>query len=108
VWELDKPLAHLPLIPAEILRRHRVHIPLDTRFRSAARLLQALYREERKLPIGSYIAEDGERHKLGSRIALKAGNAGGNFLSEKIFYTARWELMYRENWGDDRSGALGL
>jgi hypothetical protein len=94
--ELDKPLVHLPPIPAEILQRHRVYIPLDTRFRSAARLSQALYREEHKLPIGTYFAEDGHRHKLGSRIAWKAGNAGANFLSEKIFYTARRELMYCE------------
>jgi hypothetical protein len=94
--ELGKPLVHLPLIPVDVLERHRVHIPADTRFRSAARLLQALYREECKLPIGSYRGEDGARHKLGSRIALKAGNAGANFLSEKIAYTARRELAYRE------------
>jgi hypothetical protein len=69
---------------------------LDTRFRSAARLLQALWREERKLPIGRYCNEDGEFRKLGSRIALKAGNAGGNFLSPEIFQIARREVAYRE------------
>jgi hypothetical protein len=94
--ELDKPLVHLPLIPVDVLKRHRVNIPLDTRFRAASRLLQALWREERKLPIGTYVAENGERHKLGSRIALKAGNAGANFLSAETFQVARRELMYRE------------
>src|ERR1700730_6565663 len=94
--KLGQPLIHLPLVPVDVLQRHRVYIPLDTRFRSAARLLQALWREEHKLPIGSYVAEDNERHKLGSRIALKAGNAGANFLSEKIAYSARRELAYRE------------
>jgi hypothetical protein len=91
-----QPLVHLPLVPAYVLQRHRVHIPLDTRFRAAARLLQALWREEHKLPIGTYFAEDNQRHKLGSRIAWKAGNAGANFLSDKIFYTTRRETMYRE------------
>jgi hypothetical protein len=91
-----QPLVHLPLVPAEVLQRHRVHILQDTRFRSAARLLQALWREEHKLQIGTYFAEDNQRHKLGSRIAWKAGNAGANFLSEKIFYLARRETMYRE------------
>lgn len=94
--EPGQSLEHLPLVPIDVLKRHRVWIPADTRFRSAARLLQALYREEHKLPIGTYVGEDGERHKLGSRIALKAGNAGANFLSEKTAYTARRELMYRE------------
>jgi hypothetical protein len=91
-----QPLEYLPLVPVETLQRHRMHILTDTRYRAAARLLAALWREERKLPIGSYVAEDGQRHKLGSRIARKAGNAGGNFLSDKIFYLARRELMYRE------------
>jgi hypothetical protein len=31
-------------------------------------LLQALWREDRGLPIGSYLNEDGKRRKLGSRI----------------------------------------
>jgi hypothetical protein len=51
----------LPLIPAGVLKKHCVHEPLDTRFRSAARLLQALWCEDRGLPIGSYINEDGKR-----------------------------------------------
>ena len=62
--EFGKSTHHLPLIPADILKKHRVHEPLDTRFRSAARLLQALWRKERDLPIGSYVSKDG---KLGSR-----------------------------------------
>src|SRR5580704_10382785 len=42
--EFGKPIHQIPLIPASILKKHRVHEPLDTRFRSAARLLQALWR----------------------------------------------------------------
>jgi hypothetical protein len=54
--EFGRPIHQLPLIPADVLKKHRVHEPLDTRFRSAARLLQALWREDQDLPLGSYEA----------------------------------------------------
>src|ERR1700726_258891 len=94
--EFGKPIHQLPLIPANILKKHRIHEPLDTRFRSAARLLQALWREVRGLPIGSYVSEDGKRRKLGIRISEAAGKGGGNFLTPEIAHTARREAAYRE------------
>jgi hypothetical protein len=94
--EFGKPIHQLPLIPATVLKKHRVHEPLDTRFRSAARLLQALWREDRDLPIGSYVGEDGKRRKLGSRISEAAGKGGGNFLTPEIAHIARREAAYRE------------
>ncbi len=94
--EFGKPIHHLPLIPANVLKKHRVHEPLDTRFRSAARLLQALWREDQDLPIGSYVNEDGKRRKLGSRISEAAGRGGGNFLTPEIAHIARRETAYRE------------
>ena len=36
--EFGKPIHHLPLIPANVLEKHHVNEPLDTRFRSAADL----------------------------------------------------------------------
>jgi hypothetical protein len=94
--EFGKPIHQVPLIPANVLKKHHVHEPLDPRFRSTARLLQALWREERGLPIGSHLGEDGKRRKLGSRISESAGRAGGNFLTPEIAYTARREAAYRE------------
>src|SRR6202040_1323602 len=94
--EFGKTIHQLPLIPANVLKKHCVHEPLDTRFRSAARLLQALWREDRGLPIGSYVGEDGKRRKLGSRISEASGKAGGNFLTPEIAHTARRETAYRE------------
>jgi hypothetical protein len=94
--EIGKPIHQLPLIPANGLKKHRVHEPLDTRFRSAARLLQTLWREDRNLAIGSYTNENGKRRKLGSRISESAGQGGGNFLTPKIAHTARRETAYRE------------
>jgi hypothetical protein len=94
--EFGNPIEHLPLIPADVLKKHRVYEPLDTRFRAAARLLQALWREDRGLPIGNHTGEDGKRHKLGSRISEAAGKNGGNYLTPEIAYVARREVAYRE------------
>jgi hypothetical protein len=94
--EFGKPVHHLPLIPANVLKKHHVHEPLDPRFRAAARLLQGLWREDRGLPIGSHLGEDGKRRKLGSRISEAAGRAGGNFLTPEIAHSARRETAYRE------------
>jgi hypothetical protein len=94
--ESGRPIHQLPLIPANVLKKHRVHEPLDPRFRSAARLLQALWREERGLPIGGHLGEDGKRRKLGSRISQVAGRTGGNFLTPEIAHIARRETAYRE------------
>ena len=93
--EFGKPIHQLPLIPVNILKKHHVHEPLDTWFRSAARLLQALWREDRDLPIGSYVNEGGKRRKLGSRISEPAGRGGGNFLTPEIAHIARRETAYR-------------
>jgi len=94
--EYGKPLHQLPLIPADVLKKHHVNEPLDPRFRAAARLLQALWREERGLPIGSHLGEDGKRRKLGSRISQAGGKGGGNFLTPEIAHIARRESAYRE------------
>lgn len=91
-----EPIDCLPIVPEPLLKKHHCHQPLDTRFRSAARLLQALWREDRGLPIGSYTSEDGKRHKLGSRMAESAARVGSNFLSAEIAYTVHRQLAYRE------------
>jgi hypothetical protein len=90
------PLTHLPLVPEQILRQHHVYEPSDTRFRACARLLQALWREDRDLPIGNHISPDGKRRKLGSRISTVAGRAGANFLASVIAGLVRREVIYRE------------
>ena len=94
--EFGKPIHQLPHTPANVLKKHHVHEPLDTRFRSAARVLQALWREDKGLPIGGYVNEGGKRRKLGSRISESAGRKGGNFLTPEIAHTARRETAYRE------------
>src|ERR1700737_397770 len=68
--EFGKPIHHLPLIPANVLKKHRVHEPLDPRFRSAARLLQALWREDRDLPIGPNHRRSSYRRQLLSSVPM--------------------------------------
>lgn len=86
----------LPLIPERVLKRAHVYERYDTRFRAAARLLQALWRERQKLPEGHYTNADGARRRLGSRLAADAARNGANFLSAEIFGQARCDLAYRE------------
>lgn len=60
------------------------------------RLLQALWRERRKLPEGHYANAAGARRRLGSRLAPDAARSGANFLTPEIFAQARVDLAYRE------------
>lgn len=90
------PPERLPIVPEATLRKHKVHEPHDTRFRSCARLLQALIRAEQQLPAGSYTTQDGRRRKLGSRLAAFPASCGTNFLSQDIARLCYRELAYRE------------
>ncbi|KQS91129.1 hypothetical protein ASG42_11635 [Rhizobium sp. Leaf391] len=86
----------LPFVPETILRRHRAFVPTDNRFRAAARLLQALWREDRDLPIGVHPGRHGKGRRLGSSIAMSAGATGANFIHPSIARLAKRELIYRE------------
>jgi hypothetical protein len=86
----------IPIIPEAILRRHKVAERYDNRFRAAARLLQSRYREALALPIGIHTAADGATRKLGSRLTLKDGDAGFNFLTPEVAVVAVLANLYRE------------
>ena len=90
----------VPFVPEEILRKHQVFEPADSRFRSAARLRQALWREQNGWPIGGYSTAEGKRRVIGNCVNGKAARAGANFLLPEIARLVRRELAYRE------SGAL--
>lgn len=87
----------LPLVPADILKAHKVNEPSDSRFKAAARLLQSLWRQDKGLPIGMHRNPNGKRRKLGSRIDPQSGKQGDNFLSQDIAKLALREMVYREN-----------
>jgi hypothetical protein len=86
----------LPLVPEYILKAHKVNEPSDSRFMAAARLLQALWREEKALPIGVHRNPHGKRRKLGSRLDDECGKQGRNFLTPEIAKLAFRESVYRE------------
>ncbi|CCF18056.1 conserved protein of unknown function [Pseudorhizobium banfieldiae] len=86
----------LPIVPETILRQHRAFISTDNRFRAAARLLQALWREDRNLPIGVHPGREGKTRRLGSSIAVSAGMTGANFIHPAIARLAKREMIYRE------------
>lgn len=86
----------VPLVPEAILRHHKVFVPTDQRFRSAARLLQALWRQDRDLPIGTYIDGQDKRHKLGSRLSMASAATGANFMSPAFVEVVRRALIFRE------------
>ena len=75
----DKPAPtpdNLPLVPEDVLQQHNVHEKYDTRFRSCARLLQSIWREQQGLPIGTFIGKDAKPRKIGSLIDSKAAITG--------------------------------
>lgn len=86
----------IPAIPEAILKAHKVNESSDTRFKSAARLLQSLWRADAGLPIGTHRNPDGKHRKLGSRINAASARAGANFLSPEIANLSRREVVYRE------------
>lgn len=90
------PLPRVPLIPEVLRRGHRVLVPADTRFKAAARFLQALWREDRDLPIGLHADPAGRRRPLGSRISIPAGMQGANFLDRNDLPVVARALAYRE------------
>ena len=89
-------ISALPFVPETILRQHRAFISTDNRFRAAARLLQALWREDRNLPIGVHPGREGKTRRLGSSIAMSAGMTGANFIHPAIARLAKREMIYRE------------
>ncbi|WP_041358225.1 PGN_0703 family putative restriction endonuclease [Methylorubrum extorquens] len=92
------PIDRVPLIPEAARRRHRVFVPADHRFKAAARFMQALWREDRGLAIGTHVdrCEPHRPRRLGSRISTAAGALGSNFLHSDIVPVVTRALAYRE------------
>jgi hypothetical protein len=86
----------LPIIPQDILKKHRVDEVTDSRFKACARLLQSLWREDHAFEIGCYRTPEGKRRKLGSRLSTDCAKRGANFLHPDIAKLALREFVYRE------------
>jgi hypothetical protein len=92
-------LTRVPLVPEPVLRAHDAHVPGDTRFRRAARLLASLWRSDAGLPLGAYRPGDNPTAALvplGSRLHPDVAKAGCNFSSPEVHALVRRELALRE------------
>jgi hypothetical protein len=91
-------LPRTPLVPEELLKRYGAYCGIDTRFRSAARLLQCLWLKDHgiatALSIGAE-AHSGDR-AFGSILSADAARAGKNFLTPAVHRLALQELLMRE------------
>ena len=92
----NSQLRQLPLVPAPVLRRHRVFERNDTRFRACARLLQALWRETQELPIGQFDRPGARPRRIGSLIGSAPAEAGRNFLSPAVAHLVHREVAWQE------------
>lgn len=86
----------LPLVPPALLKTHHCLERHDNRFKACARLLQARWREERGLPIGSFSGRDGRKRRIGSLLNSAAAAEGRNFLSPAVAHLARRAVIYQE------------
>ncbi|WP_164155256.1 PGN_0703 family putative restriction endonuclease [Sandarakinorhabdus rubra] len=90
------PISPLPLIPQDLLKKHRVLETFDTRFRACARLLQALWRESQGLPMGVFERPKAASRRIGSLLGATAARAGRNFLTPAVAHLVRHEVAYQE------------
>jgi hypothetical protein len=93
------PLPRVPLVPDSILKANNVYFEIDTRFRRAARLLQALWLADNKIPTGIHVRVDEDvitTRDLGSLLSADAARAGLNFITPSIHHFVRRELVMRE------------
>ncbi|WP_398467066.1 PGN_0703 family putative restriction endonuclease [Tardiphaga sp.] len=92
-------LPRIPLVPPSILKDHGVSGVQDSRFKSAARLLQHLWLRDNGIPTGHYVRKDGEGEvviPLESLLSPEAARAGRNFISPAVHTFVRRELIMRE------------
>ena len=93
---MHPPPTPLPLLPPSLLRRYHCGEPNDTRFRSAARLRQSLWREQHGYACGRYIHPDGRTCRLGSMVSARVGQRGVNLIDPSLIPLVQWEIAYRE------------
>lgn len=94
-----RQLTRTPLVPEAVLKRHGAFCAIDTRFRSAARLLQCLWLKDQDITTASS-ARRGDTNTgsaFGSILDVKAARAGRNFLNPAIHRLALQELLLRED-----------
>lgn len=78
-----RQLVRTPLVPEAVLKRHGAHCPIDTRFRAATRLQQALWLKGQNIET-ALNEQSNPRSFSGSILSSNAARAGKNFLNIDI------------------------
>lgn len=91
-----RTLPRIPLIPDEVLKQHNAFCAIDTRFRSAARLLQCIWLKDQGIPTTSSKQNIEGRSGFASHLRADAAKAGRNFLNLQIHQVVLRELLVRE------------
>lgn len=89
-------LIRTPLIPEAVLKRHGAYSAIDTRYRTAQRLQQALWLKGQNIATAAEALAETDSH-LGSILTLDAARAGKNFLSNDIHRLAVQQWMFCED-----------
>ncbi|WP_398473209.1 PGN_0703 family putative restriction endonuclease [Tardiphaga sp.] len=89
----------VPLLSEALLKGHECYFEIDTRFRRAARLLQALWLKDHNIATGFHVRQNEAGDTvmpLSSVLSAEAARAGRNFLTADIHAAVRRELLMRE------------
>lgn len=92
-------LPYVPLVSDDLAKAHKVYFSIDTRFRRAARILQALWLKDHNIPTGFHTRGEGENAvttELHSNLSRDAARAGRNFLTPEIHKFARRAVIMSE------------
>lgn len=91
-------VSRAPLVPEAVLKRHGAYCAIDTRFRAAARLQQAIWLKEQNIQTAAddYAGRSG-RSFLGSILSTSAARAGKNLLTKDVHRLALREWLLCED-----------
>lgn len=93
-----RQLIRTPIVPQEVLKRHGAYCAIDTRFRAAARLQQALWLKDQSITTAADDRTTTNPHSfLGSILSADAARAGQNFLTPSIHRLALQEWLLCED-----------
>ena len=91
-----RPLPRVPLIPDDVLKQHNAFCSIDTRFRSAARLLQCIWLKDQRIPTTNSNTGSEGHPGFASHLRADAAKAGRNFLNLTVHQVVLRELLVRE------------
>ena len=92
-------LPRAPVVPEYIARAHNAYCASDSRFRRSARLLQALWLNDRGIPSGGQnaVRPTDSTADYASLLTFDAADAGKNFINNEVFHLVLKELVMRED-----------